>query len=360
MIDPGRLREEVDSFPWYHSIDLGGGVTTKGQSVMAEMLNEAQLPDVRGRSVLDIGAWDGYYSFLAERLGASRVVALDHYVWGVDFGARTQYWNECLERGELPDHTRDTTDFWHDDLPGRRGFDLAHRVLGSRVEPVVGDFATMDLSTLGTFDVVFYFGVLYHMKEPLTCLERLRAVTREVAVIETVAAQVPGNATRSLLELHAGGELNADYGNWYVPTIEALRALSRAAGYAASTSCAGLPSCVHAGASRAGCTWCRAIGPIPPRRTTERSSRRTRSGASRPHSRPRRSTAAWRTCQSRSVSASRRRASTASPSKAASASTARRRTAGRSSHAASTTGSVPASPIAPSAATAASRTSGSS
>jgi len=232
VIDVAQLQAEVDSFAWYHSIDLGNGVVTKGQSVMAEMVTEDQLPDFRGRSVLDIGAWDGYYSFLAERRGASRVVALDHYAWGVDFTARTEYWNDCFERGVLPDQSRDTSDFWRAELPGRRGFDLAHRVLGSRVEPVVADFTTIDVATLGTFDIVLYLGVLYHMKEPLTCLERLRTVTREIAVIETEAAQVPGNAGRCLLELHAGGELNADFGNWYVPTVEALCALVRASGFA--------------------------------------------------------------------------------------------------------------------------------
>ena len=208
MFDAAQLQAEVDSFAWYHTIDLGHGVVTKGHSVMAEMLTDAHLPDLRGRSVLDIGAWDGYYSFLAERRGASRVVALDHYAWGVDIDARSQYWNDCLARGELPDQARDTSDFWRPDLPGRRGFDLAHRVFGSRVEPVVADFTAMDLSTLGSFDVVFYLGVLYHMKEPLTCVERLHAVTNQVAVIETVAAQCPGNAGRSLLELHAGGGVN--------------------------------------------------------------------------------------------------------------------------------------------------------
>jgi tRNA (mo5U34)-methyltransferase len=231
LIDPMQLQAEADSFAWYHSIDLGGGVTTKGQSVMAEMVTEDLLPDFRDRSVLDIGAWDGYYSFLAEKRGAARVVALDHYAWGVDFEARTRYWKECLERGALPDQARDTTDFWRPDLPGRRGFELAHRALGSRVEPVVADFTTMNLSELGTFDIVLYLGVLYHMKEPLTCLERLRAVTAGVAVVETVATQVPGNVGRSLLELHAGGELNADFGNWYVPTIEALSALATASGF---------------------------------------------------------------------------------------------------------------------------------
>ena len=91
-----------------------------------------------------------------------------------------------------PTSTRDTTDFWRADLPGRRGFDLAHRALESRVEPVVADFTTVDLRELGVFDIVLYLGVLYHMKEPLSCLERLRAVTGQIAVIETVAAQVPG------------------------------------------------------------------------------------------------------------------------------------------------------------------------
>ena len=231
MIDRAALQAEADSLAWYHTIDLGHGVATKGQSVMAEMLTDAQLPDFRGRSVLDIGAWDGYYSFLAERRGASRVVALDHYAWGVDFTARSRYWNECFERGVLPDQSRDTTDFWRADLPGRRGFDFAHRVLASRVEPVVGDFTSVDLATLGTFDIVLYLGVLYHMKEPLTCVERLRAVTNQVAVIETVAAQCPGNRGRSLLELHSGGDLNADFGNWYVPTVEALGSLARASGF---------------------------------------------------------------------------------------------------------------------------------
>jgi tRNA (mo5U34)-methyltransferase len=231
LIDPVHLQAEADSFAWYHSIDLGNGVTTKGQSAMAEMVTVDQLPDFQGRTVLDIGAWDGYYSFLAERSGAARVVALDHYAWGVDFAARTQYWTQCFEQGVLPDQTRDTTDFWRADLPGRRGFDLAHQALDSRVEAVVADFTGTDLAALGTFDIVLYLGVLYHMKEPLSCLERVRAVTGDVAVIETVAAQVPGNEGRSLLELHAGGELNADFGNWYVPTVEALSALARASGF---------------------------------------------------------------------------------------------------------------------------------
>jgi hypothetical protein len=69
------------------------------------------------------------------------------------------------------------------------------------------------------------------MKEPLTCLERVRAVTREVAVIETAAVRVPGAGPHRLLQFHPGGDLNRDFGNWYVPNVEALCALLRAAGF---------------------------------------------------------------------------------------------------------------------------------
>src|SRR5262245_6938091 len=198
------LRARADSLVWFHSIDLGGGVVTRGLSESAQTLRPDQLPEFTGRTVLDIGAWDGYYSFLAERNGATRVVALDHYVWGVDIPAREQYWNECRERGTLPDQTRDLTDFWRPDLPGRRGFELAKEVLESSVEPFLADFATVDIDSVGIFDVVLYLGVLYHMKEPLQCLERVRGVTREVAVIETAAISIPGAGGVPLVRFLAG------------------------------------------------------------------------------------------------------------------------------------------------------------
>ncbi len=239
MTSPAELQAQADALQWYHTIDLGHGVVTKGVGV--QPTGSEILPDVSGRSVLDIGAWDGKFSFLAERGGASRVVALDHYAWGVDFLARGAYWAECIEKGVLPDQSRDETDFWRPDLPGRRGFEFAAAALGSRVEPVVADFQTVDLDGLGHFDVVLYLGVLYHMKEPFTCLERLRAVTKEVAVIETEAVHVEGLDHEALLQFHAGSSLRTDFGNWYVPTIEALHNMCRAAGFAQVRTVAGPP-----------------------------------------------------------------------------------------------------------------------
>jgi tRNA (mo5U34)-methyltransferase len=239
VTSPDELQAEVDAIGWFHTIDLGNGVVTKGLGIQTH--GEEIFPDLRGNSVLDIGAWDGCYSFMAESLGARQVTALDHYAWGVDFVARGEYWTECFSNGTLPDHSRDTTDFWRPHLPGQRGFRLAKSVLGSKVEPYLGDFATIDLAPLGAFDVVLYLGVLYHMKEPLTCLERVRSVTRRVAVIETEALHIQGLDHEHLLQFHAGNDIHADFGNWYVPTIEALHSLCLAAGFSSVRTLKGPP-----------------------------------------------------------------------------------------------------------------------
>lgn len=228
-LTPEDLQAQADALGWFHTIDLGRGVVTNGVSDLT--YRPDQLPPVDGRSVLDIGAWDGRYSFMAEAHGASRVVALDHYAWGVSIPQREAYWRTCADAGVLPDLGRDMTDFWRPDLPGRRGFDFAHEALGSEVEPVVADFTDMDLDRLGQFDVVLYLGVLYHMPEPLTALKRVRQVTKLVAAIETEAIHIPDRDHANLLEFYADSEIGDDFGNWYVPTIGALREMCFAAGF---------------------------------------------------------------------------------------------------------------------------------
>ena len=74
-----KMAESVDF--WWHSIDLGQGVVTKGAKTPETLQHELEslrLPDLRDKTVLDIGAWDGFFSFEAERRGARHVVALDH------------------------------------------------------------------------------------------------------------------------------------------------------------------------------------------------------------------------------------------------------------------------------------------
>jgi tRNA (mo5U34)-methyltransferase len=229
-----ELEAMAASATWFHSIDLGQGVVTSGTRTAPELAKAAEvmrLPDVRGKSVLDVNAWDGYFSFEAERRGAARVVALDHYMWAMHQDQHSAYYRECMERGVAPAPYHTMPYYDPATMPGRKGFDTARRALHSKVEDVVGDFMDMDLAPLGTFDVVLYFGSLYHMRHPLLALERLAAVTGEVALIETEAVEFPGYGRRAFCEFFEKDELNGDVSNWWAPNEKALAGLCRAAGF---------------------------------------------------------------------------------------------------------------------------------
>ena len=231
------LVQRIREHPWFHTMKLDDGLVTAGDSPERPvMAAPGTIPDVRGKSVLDIGAWDGKYSFQAEAAGAARVVALDHYVWKLDPAAREAYYEQCRADGVLPDPDMIDRGFLVEGvLPGKKGFDLAHQYLDSRVEAVAEDFMSMDLDALGTFDVVLYFGVLYHMVNPIEALKRVRQVTNEVAVIETSGIAVPGYADASLVHFFSGNELNDDYGNWFAPSAPALVGMCRSAGFKRAT-----------------------------------------------------------------------------------------------------------------------------
>lgn len=230
-----QLQEMAAAVPfWFHSIDLGQGVVTKGWKTTEHLVSEVEslnLPDFRGKSVLDINAYDGFYSFEASRRGAARVVALDHYMWAMDLQQHIAYWQECKERGVAPEPYHTMPYYKPDQLPGKIAFDTAHRALGSNVAEVVGDFMDMDLQPLGTFDVVLYLGSLYHMENPLEAMRRVAAVTKEVAIIETEAAVFRNLEHVALCEFFESNELNGDVSNWWAPNEKALIGLCRAAGF---------------------------------------------------------------------------------------------------------------------------------
>jgi tRNA (mo5U34)-methyltransferase len=235
------LESAVGSVAWFHSIDLGNGIVTPGIKSAAQLDHELRafgIPDLTGRTVLDVGAWDGYFSFAAESRGARRVVALDHYVWSVDF---PRYWAEVNEgAARRPYH--ETRHWQPETLPGKRGFDLARETLGSRVEPCVADFMTADLEKIGTFDVVFFLGVLYHLENPFAAIRRLSSVTRELAIIETEAIAIPGRERRAFWEFFPSDELDGDVTNWWAPNDRALEGMCLAAGFRRMDVIAGPPA----------------------------------------------------------------------------------------------------------------------
>ena len=209
-----ELRARVEALRWYHTIDFGQGLRTHGVDNTPFRLARLELPaSLTGRTVLDVGAWDGFFSFEAERRGAARVVAADHYSWhGGGWGTKA-------------------------------GFELARETLGSRVEDV--DIDVMDLSPeqVGTFDLVLFLGVLYHLPHPLLALERIASVTRDLLVLETVVDM--SGFGRPAMAFYPDRELNNDPSNWWGPNVEAVHAMLKTVGFTSVRTVTGPPSAAY-------------------------------------------------------------------------------------------------------------------
>jgi tRNA (mo5U34)-methyltransferase len=201
MSPPADMRERAAAIKWFHSIELAPGFKTPGLDDTAERVGVLHLPvSLQGKTVLDVGAWDGFFSFEAERRGASRVLATDSFAWD----------------GEN----------WSD----KRGFELARECLDSRVEDHHVDVLSLSPEAVGgTFDVVLCLGVLYHMKHPLLMCERVASVTGELLILETHVDMTW--TSRPAAAFYPSHELGLDPTNWWGPNVPAVVGMLRAAGF---------------------------------------------------------------------------------------------------------------------------------
>lgn len=191
------LQSRVAEFKWHHSIDLGGGVVTPGGKSSAMCSGEASLifdrVDLSGRSVLDIGAWNGYFSFEAKRRGADRVLATDSYCWS------------------------------HPKLRGRETFDLALSALDMNIEAREIDVSDLASQSVGEFDVVLYLGVFYHRYDAIEALAAVAPLAKQLLIVETHLdlreLDVPAMA------FYPGRELDNDPTNWWGPNEHCVRSL---------------------------------------------------------------------------------------------------------------------------------------
>ena len=183
---------------WWHSFELPGGESIQGVNTLESLKNRiAQFPipeNLRGKRVLDVGAWDGWFSFEMERRGAE-VVAID-----------------C----------------W--DNPRFREIHSAYR---SRVDYRVMDVMDVSRETVGRFDIVLFFGVLYHLKHPLMALEKICAITTDFAAVDSYILRDNFDAHATpLLEFYETDEMEGRADNWCAPNLACLMAMCRTAGFA--------------------------------------------------------------------------------------------------------------------------------
>jgi tRNA (mo5U34)-methyltransferase len=127
-----RLRAYIEGErDWFHQFTFSNGLRTPGRDPSQKKLHHLCLPaSLEGKSIIDVGAYEGFFSFHCEARGAARVVAADRFVW---------------------------------DWPGSSAlpnFQAVHRALGSRVETLHANVEELPSTTSETFDICLFLGVL--------------------------------------------------------------------------------------------------------------------------------------------------------------------------------------------------------
>lgn len=208
---PERAREVLRRVPfWFHTFALNRahGLYTPGVARDHRYRIKALPADCSGLRVLDVGAFDGFYSFLAERRGAARVVAVDN----------EQYKAWVRSR-------------WGVELHGGEGFRAIAELLESRVEYHRLD--AFEVEQLGErFDLVFCFGILHRVESPLGLLRVLRRCVADGGRVLLETYGIEGGGGRAEIRVSAPGEVYAgdDFVYWEFGA-DGLARLARLAGF---------------------------------------------------------------------------------------------------------------------------------
>jgi tRNA (mo5U34)-methyltransferase len=209
MIDIGgplraHLEQQIRAQPYFfQKIRVWDDFYTQGWSdVEKDKLPYYGLPDrMDGMRVLDIGCCEGFFAFEAERRGAAKVVAIDSF-------------EGSIER-----------------------FNLIRQAIGSKVNGYLCNVYDLSPKTFGTFDLVMFFGVLYHLKHPWYAMEKIESVCSGTLLLQTLVTDDPSYSDKSLSWFHPFGIESGppesrifDPTVFWVPTPECTRNLTRAVG----------------------------------------------------------------------------------------------------------------------------------
>jgi tRNA (mo5U34)-methyltransferase len=199
-----EIQNRIDRIHWYHEFDFGHGLRAEVKTPDAEShrrlwrFTEAELDKISfaNKTVLDIGCWDGYWSFYAERRQAARVLATD-----------------------------DSAQNW----AGTAGFNLAKELLASRVDSDL-DASIYDLHAKlqRKFDIILCLGVFYHLFDPFYAFAQIRHCCHPGTIV-VFEGDVFFGLVDSPVQSGALYGRNVRRAPRFVPDLETLRLLINAA-----------------------------------------------------------------------------------------------------------------------------------
>lgn len=196
---------------WYHEFEVLPGILTPGICrYKPELLRHSMLNDLSGKSCLDIGAWDGPYSLELSRRGAT-VTALDIQP------------------------------------PAHSGFDVMRRLNELEIEHVCDSVYNLSPRAHGMFDLVTFFGVYYHLRNPLAAFIAINSVLSQGGLVLVEGAILEGahlidpyweaekeriHHTKHLpIAAFVKDCYQGEWSNWWVPTTVCLQHWMESSGF---------------------------------------------------------------------------------------------------------------------------------
>jgi tRNA (mo5U34)-methyltransferase len=184
---------------WHHKFEIFPGVFTPGTYGCEAVLKRLQLPeDLSGARVLDIGSCDGFFSMVCASRGAD--------VTALDYASRTG-----------------------------TGFAVMEEITGLRMRHIQDNLWNLADHNLGTFDIVLFLGVLYHLPDPYRGMCIVANHCGKHLYLETACedVEVDGKPVdKPLMEFTPDKSWDGDITNFWRPNPACLRAMVEDAEFA--------------------------------------------------------------------------------------------------------------------------------
>ena len=225
------LKELFENGRWYHCYQYEG-LTSNGTYDVAQYINYYKFEnDYAGKTVMDVGCSDGYFSLWMKKQGAKRVLGVDSnkYDGSLAFVPSHDFKQAHQEKyvQYADDYARFRPIYEQLGLNTSNKLLLMNKLAGLDVEFSNGSI--YDLTAFGEFDVVMCNDLLEHLRDPITAIEQLYFATREKCIITVSSAMKVGwfdrNKPIAVYQGHVAG------GSFFSLSESAVQAMCLSAGF---------------------------------------------------------------------------------------------------------------------------------
>lgn len=227
-----RIKDFINNSRWYHTIRFPNGLVSQGVYDHRPKLRYYGFSrSLKNKTVLDIGAADGFFSFEFEKRGAKEIVAIDTHKHDGSIGHADispakilNYVKKYQRYQKEKEQFADICKILKIKTPIK--ILVVKAILNSKVKFRLDSIYNLS-NWSKKFDLVFCGDLMEHLKNPLGALENLTAVTKKICIISLSSCPKstffmnPPRADKVLLEYH-GNKAGGSFFHFYPQTFRQM------------------------------------------------------------------------------------------------------------------------------------------